>query len=152
MIINVITILHDSPNHRKLLSSAESLLVTTKITYIIICFVLSGGIRTTNIIMYVHSSQSIEYEVASVESKRRAGLYISSALASDAGSPQPVCYKTKCAQLHVLLASRTGSFLRLNVIHLTIMITSCYVLRCSPWLSFPYGRSLPPLWPPEGGP
>ena len=90
MIINVITILHNSPNHRKLLSSAESLLVTTKITYIIICFVLNGGTRTTNIIMYVHSSHSNEYRVASVESKRRAGLYISSALAGDAGSPQSV--------------------------------------------------------------
>jgi hypothetical protein len=91
MIINVLTILHNSPGHRKLLSSAQSLLVTT-ITYII-CFVLSGGIRSTNIIMYIpHIQLNTKWHQLNLSVGQDS---LSSALASDAGSPQPEFVREK---------------------------------------------------------
>lgn len=148
-----ITILHNPPARENCYHWLKSLLILTEVL-ITICLVLSGSNRTTNIMMYLHFSHSIEHRFASVESKRRQDFYHLLLPVMLAFHNQSLLKsKTHPTSCPTIFKNRDLSF-RLNTVFLTtITITSCYVLRCSPWLNFPYGRSLPPLQrPPEGGP
>lgn len=116
--------------------------VNTYRSLITVCLALSG----TNFMMHLHFSHSIEYRFPSVESKRRQDFYhllLPVMLAFHNHSL--LKNKTHPTSCPTIFKNRV-LFFHLNTIFLTtIMITSCYVLRCSPWLNFPYGQSLPPL-------
>ena len=98
---------------------------------------------------YLLSLHSIHYEVASVESKRRAGLSIICSYRWWAGFPQPEYIKINHAQLSVQLASKqdSASQSHCNNHHFLLCLAMLSLDKLPLWVWPP-----PPAETPWGGP